>query len=152
MMEGLTQSSILFKRRGLFYHDLVHIIAMDGFISLWMRFILSWHSIHHRSDSLDHSNKHVEWNHFFKIIIIILIKLILRGSVKWALVSIKEKTHLITIYCMQLKGFTLLWIGFILSWYSICYRSDSFYHSKKPVEWNHFFFIILIKIIMRGSV
>ena len=60
MMEGLTQSSILLKRRGSFYHDLVHIIAMDEFIPLWMRFMLSWHSIRHRSDSLDHSNKHVE--------------------------------------------------------------------------------------------
>ena len=62
----------------------------------------------------------------------------------------RERTHFISIYCIQLKGFTLSWMGFILSWYSIRYRSDSFYHSNKPVESNHFFIIILIKIITEG--
>ena len=41
-------------------------------------------------------------------------------------------------------------MGFILAWYSIRYRSDSFHHSNKPCESNHFLIIILIKIITEG--
>ena len=84
--------------------------------------------------------------------ITILIKLIMRGSVSCALLSIKERTHFISIYCIQLKGFTLSWLGFILSWYSIRYRLDSFYHRKNLLNEIIFLIIVLIKIIMRFSV
>ena len=194
---------ILYKRKDSFYYDKG--IWLNGFILSWIWFMLSCYlSIHYRSNSFYHSNKHVEWNHFFLIdnerfslvcfiiykredsfhhdllqthwrdslyhgwdsfsswysiryrsdsfctiainllneimFLIILIQLIMRGSVSCALLSIKQRTRFISIYCIRFKGFTLSWIGFILSWYSIRYRSDSFHHSNKPVNSNHFFF------------
>ena len=137
---------IIYKRENSFIS--IYCIQLKGFTLSWMGFILSWHSIRYRSDSFYHSNKPNELNHFFMII---LIKLIKRGSVYCALLSIKERTHFISIYCIQLKGFTLSWTGFILSWYSIRYRSDSFYHSNNLMD-DIMFLIILIKLIKRGSV
>ena len=43
-------------------------------------------------------------------------------------------------------------MGFIPSWYSIRYRSDLFHHINKHGESNHFFIIILIKIITEGFI
>ena len=53
----------------------------------------------------------------------------MKGSVWCALLSIKERTHFIKIKGILLNLFILSWIGFMLSWYSIRYRSDSFYHT-----------------------
>ena len=113
-----------------------------------MGFIPSWYSIRYRSDSFCT----IAINLLNEIMfLIILIKLIMRGSVSCALFSIKQRTHFISIYFIHFKGFTLSWMGFILSWYSIRYRSDSFHHSNKPGESNHFcFIIILIKITTEG--
>ena len=111
-----------------------------------MRFIPSWYSIRYRSDSFCT----IAINMLNEIMfLIILIELIMRGSVSCALLSIKQRTHFISIYCIRFKGLTLSWIGFILSWYSIRYRSDSFHHSNKLVESNHFL-ITLIKFIAEG--
>ena len=105
--------------------------TLKGFTLSWMGFIPSWYSIRYRSDSFCT----IAINLLNEIMfLIILIKLIMRGSVSCALLSIKQRTHFISIYCIRFKGFTLSWLGFILSWYSIRYRLDSFYHSKKPVE------------------
>ena len=59
MMEGLSLAYlIIYKRGGSFSYDLIHIIG-------WIHSIMDevhvpWYSIRYRSDSICHSNKHIE--------------------------------------------------------------------------------------------
>ena len=137
LMRSLVQCALLsIKERTHFIT--IYCKTLKGFTLSLMAFILSWYSIRYRSDSFCT----IAINRLNEIMfLIILIKLIMRGSVSCALLPIKQRTHFISIYCIHLKGFTLSWMGFILSWYSIRYRSDSFHHSNKPVKSNHFFFV-----------
>ena len=85
--------------------------TLKGFTLSWMGFIPSWYSIRYRSDSFCT----IAINRLNEIMfLIILIKLIMRGSVSCALLSIKQRTHFIRIYYIHFKGFTLSWMGFIL--------------------------------------
>ena len=61
MMEGFSLAHfIIYKRRGSFYHDLVHIIGWFHSIMDEIHVIESWYSVRNRSDSFDHSNEYAE--------------------------------------------------------------------------------------------
>ena len=147
-MRGSVQCALLsIKERTHFIT--IYCKTLKGFTSSWMGFISSWYLIRYRSDSFCT----IAINLLNEIMfLIILLKLIMRGSVSCALLSIKQRTHFISIYCIHFKGFTLSWMGFIPSWYSICYRSDPFFMIAINLLNEIMFLIILIKLIMRGSV